>query len=195
MTPRFSEVIWHEALPALFAEQRGISLVEAKQQVFAAYGEVGDQRKEWYDIKYWFRRFGLTGYQSLLSNYRCEISYYDDVSQLLSELSQRYELIVISNSAREFLELLMETKEVYFKAIFSAISDFEKLKSADLYLEICRMLDVAPEEMVHVGDSWQFDFDIPRNVGVRAIHLDRQGQRRGDDVVSNLTELGSKLLS
>src|SRR4030042_7135948 len=108
VSTRFSQVIWHEAIPALYARERNLSLGEAKKEVSAAYDEVGDQRIEWYDIKYWFSRFGLRDHQALLDAHRHEISVYEEVPELLPQLAERYELVVISNSTAEFLGPLLE---------------------------------------------------------------------------------------
>ena len=40
---------------------------------------IGEERVEWYNIKYWFDRFRLTDYEELLNNYKHEISYYPEV--------------------------------------------------------------------------------------------------------------------
>ncbi|RLI15988.1 HAD family hydrolase, partial [Candidatus Bathyarchaeota archaeon] len=56
ITPRFSELIWEYDIPRLYAEQHGLTLEEARRRVFEEYMEIGDERPEWYDIEYWFRR-------------------------------------------------------------------------------------------------------------------------------------------
>jgi len=194
VTPVFSQVIWHEAIPVLFAEKNGISLEQAKAEVVRAYREVGEQRKEWYDIKYWFSRFDLTGYEKLLVDHRQYISYYPEVSQVLASLSGKYDLIVVSNSTREFLEPLTEGIRGHFKKAFSTLSDFGELKCSDCYFRICRLLRIEPWEMVHAGDSREFDFDIPKEVGIRAFHLAREDRGRSDEVIGDLSELAKKLL-
>jgi FMN phosphatase YigB (HAD superfamily) len=67
VTPNFSQAVWHEGIPSLYANQKGISFVEAKAIVLREYQAVGDQRKEWYDIKYWFSHFGLGDYRQVAS--------------------------------------------------------------------------------------------------------------------------------
>jgi putative hydrolase of the HAD superfamily len=194
VTSRFSQIIWQEAVPTLFARKRGISLDQAKQEVLGAYQEVGERRKEWYDIKYWFKHFGLAEPERLLVSYRHEISYYPEVLPVLSSLGKSYERIVVSNSTWDFLGLTLEGIKGYLQRIFSAPSDLDKLKCPDLYLEICQILQISPQEMVHVGDSREFDFDIPREAGIRAFHLDRLGKGEGDGVITDLRELANLLL-
>ena len=193
VTPRFSQVIWHEAIPALFAKRWGLEIRRAKEQVFAAYDEVGEHRTEWYDIKYWFKRFDLDDYEELLSSYRHEISYYDEALEVVMQVGDKYDVIVISNSAREFLGPLLETMQGHFKNVFCTLSDFRMLKSPELYSDICDLLCIDPEEMVHVGDSREFDYDIPLMAGVRAVLLDREGAQGGDGVITDLRQLASML--
>ena len=46
VTPDFSHTIWHEAIPALYAQERGLDLAQAKKCIAEEYGKVGDQRLE-----------------------------------------------------------------------------------------------------------------------------------------------------
>ena len=57
VTPDFSQAVWHEGIPSLYANQNGIDFKRAKDIVLREYHKMGDQRKEWYDIKYWFNFF------------------------------------------------------------------------------------------------------------------------------------------
>lgn len=193
VTPRFSNIIWNERIPALYAEVKRIGLKEAKEQVQRQYQEVGPQRKEWYNIKYWFKRFGLNDYQGLLHAHKHEICYYPEVEEALQSLSKRYKLIVVSNSSHEFLDLLIEGIRGYFVRVFSAVSEFDELKSPDFYLRVCQDLQIAPVEMAHVGDMWDFDFLIPAQLGVDAFYLDREGVREGNRVVRDLREFAGRI--
>lgn len=189
ITRRFSEIIWEEAIPKLYSEKVGISLDEAKSYVMEEYDVVGEERVEWYDIKYWFDRFGLTDYRNLLDKYKHEISYYPEVQQVLEELSRNYKLIVNSNSAREFLDFEINKVKKYFHRVFSAPSDFKLVKkTVNLYLRMCDILRVKPTEMVHVGDLWTDDFVTPRKIGILSFYLDRKGEKRGEFIVKNLEE-------
>jgi putative hydrolase of the HAD superfamily len=51
------------------------------------------------------------------------------------------------------------------------------------------MLGVTPEEIIHVGDHYEFDYLVPRSLGIRAFFLDRSGQRNGDSVLWSLEDL------
>jgi putative hydrolase of the HAD superfamily len=193
VTPEFSRTIWHEAMPTLYAREKGTSLEWAKEFVEGEYEKVGEQNLEWYDIKYWFHRFGLNGYRELFSGHRTKIAIYPEVEEALSFLGAKYRLIVISSSTKEFLDVLLDQIRGHFFDVFSSISDYRMIKSPDFYAKICQAMGIRPQEIVHVGDNWHFDLVIPRSVGMPAFYLDREGGGEGDEVIGNLMELGGKL--
>jgi putative hydrolase of the HAD superfamily len=83
----------------------------------------------------------------------------------------------------------------YFDRIFSATSDFGDVKkTARFYHRICEILGANPQEIVHVGDHFEFDYLVPRTLGIHAFYLDRSGGKRGDFVLCDLKELEKKLL-
>jgi len=55
-------------------------------------------------------------------------------------------------------------------------------------------LVVDPGEMVHVGDHYEFDYLVPRALGIQAFFLDRSKQRKGDLVLWDLGGLDQRLL-
>ena len=193
----FSEWVWGVGIPQLFAEKKGIPFDEAKEIVQGEYRKVGDGSLEWYDIKYWFDVFQLTdSWKSLLNRFSHKIKTYPGVSRVLQDLSSRYRVIIISNAAREFIDIEVEVAELrkYFSRIYSATSDFGQIKkTARFYGHICHLLSIRPQEMVHVGDHWEFDYLVPKGLGINALHIDRSWTRRGDDVIRDLAEVRERL--
>ena len=193
-TTRFSQSIWYEGIPTLYARKTGLDLEDARVFMTAEYNRLGTQAPEWYDIQYWLERFDLGDYHQLLDKYRHQISHYPDVEETLATLGENYELIVSSATAREFLEPILENIEGHFAAIFSSISDYRKPKVPNFYRAVCHKMHVEPREMVHVGDTFQSDFTAPREVGIEAFHLDRDGAESGQDgTIKDLRELVMKL--
>ena len=82
----FSLAVWYEGIPSLYSKRNKISFEQAQTFVKRQYQEVGDQRLEWYDIKYWFDHLKLYGYQKLLNKYASKVSHYPDVIPALSAL-------------------------------------------------------------------------------------------------------------
>ena len=193
----FTDGVWKQGIPALYAAKEGISFEAAKSFVEAEYDKVGEGAIEWYDIKYWLRFFELNkDWRTLLGQYADKIRVYPDAKPMLSRLKERHRLILTSNAGREFLEVELNTTGLgrYFSQIFSATSDFgEVKKTTHVYDRICRMLGVTPEEIIHVGDHYEFDYLVPRSIGIQAFFLDRSGQRNGDSFLRNLEDLEKEL--
>jgi len=194
----FSEWVWGMGISELFAKKNGMSLDTAKKIVEGEYLKVSDGSMEWYDIKYWFDFFQLDGHwRALLNRFSDRIRAYPESSRVLQALSSNYELIIISNAAREFIDIEVDVAELrrYFSRIFSATSDFGQVKkTAEFYGHICQLLGISPTEMIHVGDNWQFDYLTPKEIGIRAFYVDRSWVRSGDDIIRNLEEVRQRLL-
>lgn len=189
VTPDFSQAVWHEGIPFLYARKNGMSFETAKEIVRKMYDEVGDQRREWYDIKYWFERFRLGDYRQVMESNRHRQSCYPEVMEVLPALGQRYELVVATGSAREFLPFLLNGIEGYFARVFSSVSDYGQVKNPEFYLRVCQEMGIESQEMVHVGDSWQYDFLAAKETGIEAFHLDR-GRRQSDgSLLASLKDL------
>jgi putative hydrolase of the HAD superfamily len=194
VTPDFSQAVWYEGVPALYADKNGISFEESKAFIEREYQVVGDLRIEWYDIKYWLRLFGLGDcHEQMLENYRHRVSCYPEVAQALSSLSKDYTLIVVSCSTRDFLPYLLDGIEGYFARVFSTVSDYGQVKTPEFYLKVCRQMGISPQEMAHVGDLWEQDFLAPKEAGLKAFHLDRRGERKDGRSLRSLADLGERL--
>lgn len=191
---RFSEIVWEEAIPRLYSKKKNIGIDDAKSYVMSEYEKIGEERMEWYDIEYWFNRFGLIDHEKLLQQNSHEIFIYPETRQILNFLSKSYRLIIISNSAREFLELEIDKIKKHFFRIFSAPSDFKQIKKAtNVYQEICRILKVEPTELIHIGDHWNYDYIVPRKIGISSFYIDRKGEKQGEFIVHNLGQFRRRI--
>ena len=195
--PEFTDWVWGHGIPTLYAEKAGLPFEEAKGFVVKEYLKVGEGAVEWYDIKYWFRFFQLEeSWKVLMERYADKIKVYPDVRPLLERLRDRYPLVLTSNAGREFIHMEMEATGLgrYFNQIFSATSDFgEVKKTAGFYQRICRVLEASPQEIVHVGDHYEFDYLVPGSVGIHAFYLNRSEGRRGESIISDLRDLEKRL--
>jgi len=95
-------------------------------------------------------------------------------------------IIVITTMPREFLNPKIKRLDKYFKHTFSAISDFKQLKNAELYIKISQILECNPEEMLHIGDSWNSDYLASQKAGMKAIYIDRSNMKKGKNIIDNL---------
>jgi putative hydrolase of the HAD superfamily len=195
--PEFTDWVWGHGVPTLYAEKAGLPFEEAKTFVVEEYSKVGEEAVEWYDINYWLNFFQIEmNWKELLERYTDKIKIYPDVNHLLERLSDQFALVLTSNAGREFIDVEMEATGLkkYFGRIFSATSDFKKVKkTTDFYQRICQILRVKPQEIVHVGDHHEFDYLVPRSLGIHAFYLDRSGERKGDFTLSDLGDLERRL--
>ncbi len=191
--PEFTDWVWLHGIPRLYAEKTNIPFEEAKNFVVGEYLKVGEGAIEWYDIKYWFQFFKLEkNWKDLMLQYVDKIRIYPDVDDILGWLKEKFPIILTSNAGREFIDIEMQVTGLgrYFDRIFSATSDFGQVKkTAGFYGRICGALGVYPQEIVHVGDHYEFDYLAPRSLGIHAFYLDRSGEKNGDFVISDLREL------
>lgn len=196
---RFVELVWGEGIPTLYAQSRGMPLETAKEFVFREYAIVGEQRTDWYDIRYWFRQFGLgEDWTGLLMSFRHEVAPFPEAMEVLERMGREYRLVVTSNASRDFMdiELAAAGLDGYFSNLFSCTSDFgEVKKTPEVYARVCRALSIAPQEMAHVGDHRLFDFAAPSQLGIKAFYLDRNVTSPGDFVVRDLKEFMAKMRS
>ena len=188
----FVDLVWLEGVPTLYAEKYHIDFKTAQKRVIKEYDKIGEEDIRWYQLDYWFDRFQLEGSRhDLLNLYKNKIRAYEEVPRVLNHLSKKYVLIVASNAHRDFLSLTLSGMESYFDHIFSATSDFEKVrKFKEFYHSILNQLHVRASEMVHVGDHYTFDYEVPKRVGIHAFFLDRKG-RNG---LKDLKEFEEKLM-
>jgi putative hydrolase of the HAD superfamily len=187
---RFVDKVWMEGMPMLYAEKAGIGFPEAKEYVIGEYMKIGSDHLEWYDLLYWIKRFGLDiGKQEILEMYEDEIEIYPEVSDALDVLSEKYDLVVTSNAAREFIDIELDDLSDYFRETFSATSDFREVKKSPLiYGAVCAHMDAKPFEVLHIGDHYNYDYESPLQAGLDALFLDRKGERSGREVVGDLRE-------
>jgi len=194
--PAYTTFVWEIGIPQLYAKKYNISISKATRIVIAEYERIGDLHLEWYDITYWFKFFELPGrWENLLEEHRDKIRLFPEVKEVIEDLAQYYNLIVISNAAREFVEV--EIKEAgiedCFIRIFSATSDFQQVKKTpQFYKQICEIMKTEPSDTIHTGDHYEFDYLVPKSVGIKAFYLDRDGTKPEDSfTVKNLKEFAA----
>lgn len=191
----FDKLLWEVEIPKLYAKKYGLSLEVAKKKVFSEYDKFKDHNS-WTDVGFWFERFGLGDYNKLLDGMKHHIRLFPDALGVLAELDKKFRLVVVTSCERKMLGLKLKVDgvEQFFSDVFSAPNDFKSLHKDELvYREVLNRLNIKPCEMVHVGDSWESDFLVPKKLGINAFFLDREGVRQGDDVVHSLVEFKEKV--
>ena len=164
MKSTYADLVWLEGLPKIYALEKKIDLEKAKQ--------------------------------FLLEKYRYAIETYSEVTNILRRLYKKFDLIIASNARREFIEVELEETKLrkYFTHVFSSTSDFHKVKKiTEFYSMICDKMNIHPDEIIHIGDHEEFDYNIPRKLGIISFHLEREKTNEGDFIVYDLKEFEKKI--
>ena len=195
VSPAFADLIWLEVLPQMVSDSWKIGLDEAKSKLFADFESVGYQRIEWYDLQYWLKRYRIDiNARNLVLQYKSAVTFYPEVIDVLKKLKEQYDLIVISNSTRLFLDVTTDGLKPYFKRVVSTISDLGTMKDTEAYLSVSKMLGVNPYEIAHVGDNMTLDYIRAKKAGLRAFYLDRTGHGgRSRRFVRDLREFAMRI--
>ncbi len=196
--PDFNELIWYETIPTLYAKKQGIELKEAKRLVRKEYDRVGADDLRWYRLDYWLEYLRLDkGQEEILEKYVDKVILYPDVLPSLNRLKKKYQLVIASGMSEDFISIKLKKNNLarFFSHIFSAISLGSIKKEKSFYLAICKNLNVNPADLIHVGDHYEVDYLVPREIGIEAYLLDRKTQWKKDyRAVNNLAELANRLI-
>ena len=186
----YNDLIWFKEIPELVAKKKKISFEKSLKLVHEEYTKLGEHDLNWYDINYWISYFGIEiSPNKIFEKYEPQVKIYPEVIPLLEELKKNFILIVITAMPREFLVPKMKKLEKYFKFSFSALSDFKELKNSEIYSKISKAIKVHPEQILHVGDHWEFDYLAAQKAGMNAIYLDRSNTKKGKFIIRNLEEV------
>ncbi len=195
----FADAFWFDCMGRLYAERWGGSHSDARKEVRRRYEEVGMDNIKWYNIGHWWKEFGLAGdWNDLINECRPRVHAYPDARETLEKLGRKFKLIVITNGIRELAEVEIAESGFgrYFDRVFSATTDFGVVKkTGDFYLGVLEKLGVPAEEVIHIGDNYAFDYLAPREAGIQAFFLDRNGKQTGDFVVKDLKEFTLRMLT
>ena len=120
---------------------------------------------------------------------------YSDVIPTLQRLRDiGFKLAIVSNWESP-LDPLTERLEIadYFDAVVASHDVRVRSEKPDphIFNYALAAVGVSPEEVVHVGDTYEADIVGARNVGIRPILLDRDGTQadRWKETIRSLTEL------
>ena len=186
----YNDLIWFKEIPELVAKKKKISFEASLKLAQDEYTKLGEHNLNWYDIDYWISYFGLRiSPDKIFEKYESQVKIFPEVIPLLEELKKNFILIVITAMPREFLTPKMKKLEKYFKFKFSALSDFKELKNSKIYSKISKTLSVPPEQILHIGDHWEFDYLAAQKAGMNAIYLDRSNAKKGKNIISSLGEV------
>jgi putative hydrolase of the HAD superfamily len=98
---------------------------------------------------------------------------YDDVLPGLLRLKGRVRIGSVTNGNADLQTIGLAR---HFEASVAAPGFGVAKPDPRIFLEACRLLDVAPEETVYVGDDLRLDVYGAQRAGLRAVWMNRTGQ-------------------
>ena len=101
---------------------------------------------------------------------RQQVQLYADVEPVLARWSQRYRLVAVSNGNADVHRVGLGQ---YFSASVSAHQLGIAKPDPRIFLEACRVAQVLPAEVLHVGDDFHLDIRAARATGLRAAWITR----------------------
>jgi len=192
----FNNYVWYEEIPKLYAEKYKMSFDEAYKIIKSEYDEY-ERKKDirWGNPSYWIRKYKLnTTLEDVVKKEKIKI--FDDVD-ILEQLKERYILIVFSVCSKDYLDIKLITGglERYFEKTFSMVTDFKDenslSKTSNAFRKICKNLGVQPYEIVHIGDSVDWDYKPAKEANIKALLIDRDNKYSNQDInkIRSLREL------
>jgi HAD superfamily hydrolase (TIGR01549 family) len=193
----FDKIFWEEEVPKLYAAKKGMSIEEAKKKVKEHYYGVPPTSTEWYRPSYWFRFFDLKeDHNKVLNDLKHKIKIYPDVIPALKELKiinehnrkkedyrnkrgmvAKFKMIVLTHSTRDMIGFKLEAENLkrYFDDVISTTDDLEMIKKdSKIYDLVLKKYNIKCDEMLHVGDDEEFDYNVPKKKGIKTLLIDRK---------------------
>jgi len=122
---------------------------------------------------------------------RNDVELFDDAHDVLSILSERYQLAAITNGNADVHKTSLGR---YFS--FALRADQVGVAKPDpaIFNMAIKQAEAAAHHCVHIGDSIENDVEGAMNAGIRAIWFDPEGRRyNGASTVTALSELAQAL--
>lgn len=120
---------------------------------------------------------------------------FDDVRPALDELKVRGFRLAVTSNWDERLEQTLRSNGLweYFEVVTASGPLGCHKPEAEIFHSTCRAMRLAPNQVLHVGDSRAEDFEGARQAGLSALHLRRHCKAGdNDEEITDLRQLGSQ---
>jgi putative hydrolase of the HAD superfamily len=121
---------------------------------------------------------------------------YDDVVPALDTLAARGLVFAVVSNWDSYLPALLESLGLAARFRTISVSAIEQTgkPAPEIFLRTCERLQVAPGQVLHVGDSMAEDYRAARAAGLASLLLDRAGRHPGvADRIESLIEISTRL--
>jgi len=174
---KFDDLLWFKEIPKIYAKKHGIGFEEAKKKVSEIYYQHDHTKANWYMPSFWFKHLDLKeNPEEIMKELQKGCEIFPEVLDVLARLKKKYRLIILTHSTHEMNEFKLEVEGLkgYFDEIISTVTDLNLTKKSDkVYQMLLEKFNIKKEEIVHIGDNYEFDYDMPKNMGIKAFFLDR----------------------
>jgi FMN hydrolase / 5-amino-6-(5-phospho-D-ribitylamino)uracil phosphatase len=116
--------------------------------------------------------------------WRHRVELFDDVLPSLQRLASRYRLFAVSNGNASLARLGLDD---YFVGQISAQSEGVGKPDPRIFHAACRILDLDPNQVLHIGDHPLDDVRGALDAGLKAAWLNRTGAEWEYDFIPHLT--------
>jgi putative hydrolase of the HAD superfamily len=109
------------------------------------------------------------------ADWRACVCYLPGLEDLLTELSSRYRLAIVSNTMDpDLVPALLETMGVrrYFDAVFLSVTTGWRKPHPRIFTAVLGELGIDASDAVFVGDSYRPDYEGPTRQGIRSFLID-----------------------
>lgn len=108
----------------------------------------------------------------IFSNARNEVALYDDVLSALALLKERVTLGTVSNGFADLKKIGISS---HFKISLAAHSFGCAKPDPRIFFAACNALDLAPEQVMYVGDDLVLDVLGAQQIGMKGVWMNRHG--------------------
>jgi putative hydrolase of the HAD superfamily len=169
----FDNHFWREFVPGRYAEQRGLSLDQAKQELEPRFKAM-EGRLEWYCLDYWSAELSLdiAGLKQEVAGLIAILPHVEDFLTLARQAGKR--LVLVTNAHHKSLGLKMERTclHLFFDAIASSHDFGIPKENTEFWRRLQQVEPFDPATTLMVDDSLPVlrsarDFGIRHLVAVR----------------------------
>lgn len=175
----FSDEFWMELLPKWFSEKNGISITKAKSRLKKEFAEYGQYDYRYYSVQYWLDRLGLDyRFEEIRKQLIHPPTFFKDTLPLIKKLHGNAKLIMTSATTRDFINAELGEYKTHFDDVYSAIDDFITAgKPKEFYKKLSELLNVPPNEILHIGDSFEMDIENAKAAGFETFYFNKKQDR------------------
>lgn len=172
---KYDHLFWNVEIPKAYAEKNNLSLEEAKNKVYSEYYSslYIEKITNWTDYHYWLKRLEISE-EKVTKILLHEALQFKDAKEILEYLSKKYKLIIVTHGDPNLSKFKLRDLKKYFSKIIHVMDDYNLPKSKHVFELIIKDLKIAPEEIVHIGDTFNDDYLSPQAAGIKSYLLRRK---------------------